>query len=210
MNIENIDKYLAIGIKDRNWFQTCESLFIEQYGQEKLKLVAQLFAATSIASSLKSNIQLFRKALYQMENSLPFEGYLPNIRVQLELIKQGKEISGRKIRSFANAMSGDINAVVVDRWLLRAFELDRQYMRHTGPHKGKVLSGGPTDKQYTMIENYVRDLAKELKLEARQVSSMIWSGVRISQSGDRETNYGTILRLKNYNMYERTDTQINP
>jgi hypothetical protein len=53
-------------------------------------------------------------------------------------------------------------------------------------------------------------LAKELKLEARQVSSMIWSGVRISQSGDRETNYGTILRLKNYNMYERTDTQINP
>lgn len=67
MTIDKIPLYIATGFKDKNWFAECEALFVEIYGREKLKLVAQLFAATSQASSLKSNIQQFRKALNQLE-----------------------------------------------------------------------------------------------------------------------------------------------
>lgn len=189
LELTDIPKYIQIGMKDKNWFAECEQLFVEIYGGHRLRLVSQLFSATSQASSLKSNIQLFRKALHQWDNHLPFQGYLPGIKNQLIRLRSGEGLSGLKVNAFANAMSGDVNAVVVDRWLLRAFKMDRAYMRHTGPHKGKVLSGGATKKQFATIESWVRQL---------------WSGVRIAQSGDRETHYKTILKQKLYNMYENT------
>lgn len=204
MDVTDIDKYIAIGMKDKMWYQECEETLVEIYGREKLVLVTNLLAATSIGSSLKSNLQLFRKALHQLERDLPFVGYLPGIKFQLDRIRKGEELSGRKIRSFARAMSGDTQAVVVDRWLLRAFKMDRQYKRNTGPHAGKILSGGATDKQYTAIEEWVRNRAFEMEMEPRQLSAIIWSGVRISMSGDRETHYKTVLKLKLYNMYDKS------
>jgi hypothetical protein len=202
METKDIDKYIQIGLRDKDWYQECEALFKEHFGQERLKLVAQLFAATSQASSLKSNIQLFRKALNQWEKGLPFVGYLPGIQRQLTNLRSGNELSGLKIRAFANAMSGDINAVVVDRWLLRAFNMDKMSLRTTGPHKGKMLSSGATKKQFKLIEDWVRVKAEEMGIEPRQLSAIIWSGVRISISGDKETHYKTILKHKLYNMYE--------
>lgn len=69
----------------------------------------------------KSNVTLFRR--YEIENDLPVGNYLPNIQDQLRLIRSGQPLSGRKINAFARAMAGDQNAVVVDIWLLRAFDL---------------------------------------------------------------------------------------
>jgi hypothetical protein len=203
MELNDIPKYIQIGMKDKDWYQQCEQTLVELFGRHRLVLVANLLAATSIGSSLKSNVQLFRKALYQMENDLPFVGYLPNIIIQLEYLRAGQELSGLKIKSFARAMSGGTQAVVVDRWLLRAFKMDRQYMRHTGPHRGKTLSGGATDKQYAMIEEWVRNKAFDMGLEPRQLSAIIWSGARISMGGDRETHYTNVLKLKMYNMYDK-------
>lgn len=208
MDLTKIDLYIKIGMKDKNWYQECEQLFTEIYGKDKVKLVAQLFSATSQASSLKSNIQLFRKALHQWENNLPFTGYLPGIVRQLGNLRLTGELSGPKIRAFAGAMAGDIDAVVVDRWLLRAFDMDRTYTRHSGPHKGKSLSGGATSKQFRQIESWVRNRAKEMEIEPRQLSAIIWSGVRISMSGDKETHYKTILKQKLYNMYESAEKNI--
>lgn len=144
MDTTKIDSYISIGMKDKNWYSECEELLVSIYGRDKLQLVCELFAATSIGSSLKSNIQLFRKALHQYSNDLPFTGYLPGIKHQLERIRAGTGLSGQKIRAFAAAMTGDRNAVVVDRWLLRAFEIDNRYKRNTGPHAGKTLSSGAT------------------------------------------------------------------
>jgi hypothetical protein len=203
MDTSNIDKYIQIGMNDKLWYEECEKLFEEIYGKERLKLVAQLFSATSQASSLKSNIQLFRKALHQWDNNLPFIGYLPGIQRQLQRLRSGEGLSGLKIKAFANAMSGDSQAVVVDRWLLRAFGMDKLSIRQTGPHKGKALSSGATKKQFYQIEGWVRGKAVVLGLEPRQLSAMIWSGVRITMSGDRETHYKTILKQKLYNMYEK-------
>lgn len=202
MNLKNLDRYIQVGYKDKDWYQECEQVLLDAFGPHKLVLVANLLAATSIASSLKSNIRLFRKAMYQMENDLPFDGYLPQIKYQLERLREGKDLSGRKIRSFARAMSGGTQSVVVDRWLLRAFDMDRKYVRHTGPHKGKTLSGGPTDKVYSMIEEFVQSKAFDMGLEPRQLSAIIWSGVRISQGGDRETHYKNVLRHQLFNMFE--------
>ena len=199
METKNIEKYLTIGAKDKNWYQECQALFEKHYGAERIKFIAQLFAATSINSSLKSNVRLFRKALHEIDSGLPLSNYLPVMKLQLERIRNGESIRGRKIKSFANAISGDKDAVVVDIWLLRAFEEDRQYRRSLSD---RPQSGGATEKQYDIIELYCRELAILKGFEAREVSAMIWAGVRITKTGDRETHYKNVLEHQLFNMYE--------
>lgn len=188
-----IDSIIKAGRHDRDWYQHTESLFVWLYGRDKLITVCNLFAATSINSSLESNVRLFRRALYEIENNLPVGKYLPNIRNQITRIRNGEELSGRKIRSFARAMSGGVDAVVVDIWLLRAFNQDRQYKRHTGPHAGTIRSGGATPKQYDAIETYVRDRAYDMSIQPRQLSAIIWSGCRGLRSGKMTSRYDSLL-----------------
>jgi len=199
VNTANIDKYIDRGYKDGlSWYADTQALFVEIYGPEYLPLVSKLFAATSINSSLKSNIRLFRRALYELESGLPMGKYLPVMAMQIDAIRNGRPMSGRKIRSFAAAMSGDVNAVVVDIWLLRAFEESNKYYRQLS---GTLREGGATKWQYDVIEEYVRQEARIRGLEPRQVSAMIWSGVRRGV-----TRYHDILRHQIYNMYERNVT----
>ena len=149
---KDIERYIEIGKRDLNWYADCRKVFIHLFGKNKLELVCKLFAATSINTSLKSNITLFRKALYEIENDLPVGKYLPNIQKQLYQIRAGQELTGRKIRSFERAMSGCPNAVVVDTWLLRAFKVDKNYFRQKkGAEKGRGLmrSAGTNDKTYS-------------------------------------------------------------
>ncbi|MCB9047642.1 MAG: hypothetical protein H6550_16025 [Chitinophagales bacterium] len=125
-------------------------------------------------------------------------------------MKQRKPLSGRKISSFAAAMSGDKNAVVVDIWLLRAFDMHRKFQTKTkltdmpvdlfgntdGYALGKLRNSGATDRQYSMIEDWVRVVAACMQVESRQLSAMIWAGVRIAHNGDTETHYKE--RLQHY------------
>lgn len=195
----SFNHYLTLGAKDKYWYEDCERLFTEIYGQEKLPLVTKLFAATSINTSLKSNVKLFRKALFQYSNGLPPDGYLPVIKMQLEKVFRGEELSGQKIRAFAAAMSGDINAVVVDTWLLRAFGRDRKYLRK---ESNTYRSGGASEKDFREIEAWVRMKAPDLDLHPRQLSAIIWTGVRIATNGDRQTHYKEVLKQQLFNMFE--------
>lgn len=197
-----IPEYVWLGMKDMNWYQECEQTFRDIFGDDKIVLVCKLFAATSINTSLKSNITLFRKAYYEMENGLPIGNYLPNIKMQLQQIREGKDLTGRKINSFARAMSGDPEAVVVDIWLLRAFNLDRKYFRTGGPHDGSFRSAGATDKMYTQIEDWIRREAHKRDIEPRQLSSMIWAGVRTKTNGIDDTRYSSILRSQLQNLFK--------
>jgi hypothetical protein len=202
MNIENISRYIYLGRKDQTWYCDCKNTLLELFGKAELPLVTDLLAATSINSSLQSNITLFRKAYYEIKNDLPAGKYLPNIRTQILQIRTGLGLSGRKITSFAKAMRGDTNAVVVDIWLLRAFQIDKKYMRYSGPHEGTLRAGGPTDKQYTMIEDWIRLEAKYRGFFPAEISSMIWSGIRKEQTGQAETRYCDQLKFQLSNLFQ--------
>lgn len=204
INTINIPKYVEIGKSSLNWYQDCQNCFVELFGAEKLELVCQLFAATSINTSLKSNITLFRKAYWEIENDKPIGRYLPNIQNQLKQIRNGDPLTGRKIRSFAAAMSGDVNAVVVDVWLQRAFGIEKKYWRQKKDKekgRGNFRNAGVSDKEYTIIENWVREYSKVFNCEPRQLSAMIWAGVRIDTNGDKQVHYSDILKHSLQNLF---------
>lgn len=195
LDYTSVPRYLWNGRKDQHWYRDCKETLIEIFGEDKLQLVCNLLAATSINSSLKSNLRLFDKAFHQYENGLPFTGYLPNIQDQLEKIAQGQELSGRKINNFSKAMAGDRNAVVCDIWILRAFGQDKQYVRKTGPHKNLARSGGASNSQYNAIENYIKENCLKSDLHPAEMTSMIWAGIRIEWTGkSNTTRYCEILK----------------
>lgn len=183
MNTEKIGDYIHKGEKDRFWYRDTELLFVSLFGLARLDLTTQLFAATSIKTSLPANIRLFRRALKEIENDLPFSNYLPAMRFQLELIRKGRPIQARKIRNFAAAMSGDTEAVVVDRWIMRAYGLDGDK--------------SPTTREYDKIEELVKYAASVRGEEPRQTCAMIWSGIR-----GGVTRYDQILRHQLYNLFD--------
>lgn len=201
MDTSMIDKYMLTGASDMFWYQECNRTLTELYGPGELALVTKLLAATSINTYLKSNITLFRKAYYEIKNDLPVGNYLPNMKKQILQIRAGQELTGRKINSFARAMNGDTEAVVVDIWVLRAFGELRLSLRTSGPHAGHLRPCGAAPNQYNRIESWVRDRAYHLRLEPRQVGSMVWAGCRTLHKGPGVRSYNSILRASLQNLF---------
>lgn len=196
MDTSRIVEYMELGRCDKNWYQECEQTLIEIFGKDQLQIVVKIFSATSINTSLKGNVTLFKRAYYEYLNNQPIGAYLPNIQKQLQRIRDGKDLSGLKINAFAKAMSGDPDAVVVDIWLLRAFKMNRTYFRKQSQ---SFREGGASKKQFREIEAYIRSEAPKHELQAREMSAMIWSGIRTLQGTDRQTRYTDILKAQYLN-----------
>jgi len=191
MDTSNILTYLEAGKADKDWYEECEKTLVSIFGRDQLSTVTLIFAATSINTSLKANVTLFRRAYKEHLDGAPISNYLPNIQKQLQRIREGKGLSGNKINAFARSMSGDHNAVVVDIWILRAFRMNRRYFR-----KGSqsVRGGGATDKDFRTIEAWIRKESPKHNLTPREMCAMIWSGIRTLEGGDRQTRYTDILK----------------
>ena len=198
LSFQELPKYIWLGREHKDWYKDCTSMFIELFGKDELELVCKLFAATSINTSMKANITLFRKAYIELKENKPIGNYLPNIQNQLRLVREGKPLSGRKINSFSQAMSGDSNAVVVDVWMGRIFGVDKKYFRQKSQ---RMQSGGLTDKNYTLIESYIREQAPQMGLTPCELQSILWAGARIFHNGEVDNTYENLLRFKFHNLF---------
>lgn len=195
MNTDRIAEYLWVGRHDQHWYRDCQELFEKHFGKEELPLVSKLFAATSIHTSLPSNVRLFRKAYREIKEDLPFSSYLPVIKTQLEHIKAGRPLSGRKINNFAEAMSGKKDAVVVDIWQMRAFGYNIR-------REGGEADRSPTKKEYDKIEEWYKNASKTTGLQPRELSAMVWAGIRIIQAGNKQTHYKQLLDYHLNNLFQ--------
>lgn len=66
---------------------------------------------------------------------------------------------------------------------------------------GYERSGGASDRQYDLIEGYVRGHAPEYSLLPYEMSAMIWAGARIHHNGETENTYEALLRFKFNNLF---------
>lgn len=166
-----------------NGIKTPIKLLVESFPGEDINLISDLIAATSIHSSIPTNIIQFFKARNFYYTDKPMVGFIPNMAMQLELVKAGKPLTGRKILNFSNAIKGDANAVVVDMWITRAFGLEAER--------------GPTPKQYDAIEHYIQNTAPLVDLEPREFCASIWCGIRSISTGKRNlTTYDRYITKK--------------
>jgi hypothetical protein len=190
LNVDNIPLYASLGASEKNWYRDTNREICNIFPFESPALIIDMLAATSIRASVSSNVTQFFKAYNQHRASRPFVGFLDAVKINLERAVKGQPLTGRKIRNFSEAMKGNPEAVVCDIWICRALGVDRKYIREG---YSVPLSGGPTDKIYTAVENYFRQAAREKGLEPRGLCAMVWAGIRIHERaegiGTRYTNF---------------------
>lgn len=152
------------GRADMTWYDKTADELKDLFGDDA-KLMANVLAATSINATVKSNVSLALRAYQYIKEGRSFdalppgERFLPAVTAELKRAAAGEELAGRKVNNFAKAVSGDPDAVVVDRVMLRAFGF-----KHNAA----------TPHEYDMIENAVRTLAKDADVAPRQLQAAIW------------------------------------
>lgn len=151
---------------DATWYDQTGTELQALFGQDA-ELVAKFLAATSNNATVSANASLALKALKQHKAGEPFTGYLPTVIDNLNRVVKGEaigELNGRKVDNFVKALMGDPDAVVVDRWIMRAF----------GFNSGTA----PTDLQYDFMENAIRQMAQAQGVTPRQAQAAIWFAVK--------------------------------
>lgn len=167
-------QHFANGKGDLDWYNVGKEL--EDYFGKDAELFAQLLAVTSNNATVPANHTFALKAykaikagipiLKATEGAKPGEAFLPAVVDQIRRVAAGQGIEGiegRKVNDFVKALMGDKNAVVVDRWMMRAFGYDRDI---------------PTPHEYDLIEHAVRELAQQQGVEPRQMQAAIWFSTR--------------------------------
>lgn len=184
LNFQNIATYLWLGRDAVDWYARQRDVLIELFGAQNLVTACQLLAATSINTELRANVTLFSRAIAEIKAGEDVGSYLPIIRKQIQAVREGKGLSGRKISAFARALAGDQHAVVVDVWMYRAFGVK------------------PTDHRYTLIENWIVETAPTMGLTPCQLQAVIWVGIRKHSTQGQIMSYEQALKTKFQNMFD--------
>lgn len=163
-----MQKYFQAGKDRAGWYDQTRTALSGQFGADT-DLVLGMLAATSINATVKSNCRLAMKAYRQHKAGQAFDGYLPVVAKNLRgLVMEGK-LSGQKISAFWEALKGNPDAVVIDRWMLRAAGLrDKLTEAKTGATKG----------EYAKVTAMVQRLAKREGCEPRQAQAAVWFGIK--------------------------------
>jgi hypothetical protein len=163
----------------RDWYDRFQGDLARFFGPDA-RLFQSLLAITSQATKVKSNVSLALKAYVQFKNGEPFVGYVPNAIRDLNALREGTELGGRKVQNYMKATGGDPLAIVVDR------------------HIGQLFFGtdSPTDAQYTKAEQVIRMLSQKLGWPPREVQAALWAA-NIRRNGNEPSSYDAYLqRLK--------------
>lgn len=164
-------------IAGTGWYRGAENLarrLARKYGVTKHQ-AAGVIAAMSPNQTWKNNIVMAESAL--AGNPKGFATSVARVKRILaggSIIGTFPEPSGpsHKIREFYRAIAGNPNAVVIDRWALRAATGNPFADVHDLARKGV----------YMMVADCYREVAQKFDMEPREFQASVWVHVR----GDHE------------------------
>ena len=151
------------GKEGANWYKGNDAGFIVHAFGDDATTFVKMLAATSPNATVSANMTLALKAYQQWKMGEPFKGYLGSVKESLEAVVRGDpNWGGKKVSDFSRALLLDEDVVVVDRWMGRAFGLERN----------------PTPKQYDEIANAVRQEAAAVGATPAEYQAAVWTAIR--------------------------------
>ncbi len=159
-------KFLADRVQEyyraSNWYR--QSYHTIKTYLEDPELFIKLLAATSQRNSVKANTAAALDAYRCIQTNTPITkkyGIADKlIKENISRIKQGAPLKGPKIKSFAAALNGDSDKIVIDVWMLRAFNIKRQ---------------APTPLDRYCIQERITQLSNKLNMAPRDVQACLWT-----------------------------------
>lgn len=195
LDTSKISRYIDNGKFHKDWYPNEVEKLINLLPEFEELPIIRSFAVTSMTTSIEANVHLAIKALQQMKRGETIKGFLPAQITYLNLVKNGFDVPGRKIGSFIKALEGDVDSVVVDIWMCRAFGTYSTRMLRVG-NRYRKYGLAPTKREYDTIENYCIKDAKRLGIEPRQYQSIIWAGIRRDLGIKRNVTWSDLLIKK--------------
>jgi len=144
----------------KDWYDKSQHVIAKQAGELGVpaKHFAAVLAITSPRVPVKRN---WRLAVTYLQTGQPASDTLTTTRAALAHWEKTGEIKGQKTRSFYEALCGNPEAVVLDVWMAKLFDVDPMTLRNKSVH-------GP-------LSNRIRSAAKRLNWEPRQVQAALWA-----------------------------------
>jgi len=176
MNTRKIHGYFLKGLHGRKWYRHTKRHIRIIFGPDT-DLFIELLAVTSPNTSVKSNVSKALKAYRQFKNNEKFTGQLPIVLNMLDIVRlnyftgQSKGFGGPKVQAFAKALKGDYSQVVIDTWILRAFDVPNA-----------------TPKQVKIISEFIVKKAVRFGMYPAEVQAAIWCGIKLSQKKGQYRN----------------------
>ena len=168
-HINTINAYFKAGLSGATWYNETREQVAFIFGDDT-DLFCDFLAATSPNTTVKANVTLALKAYKQYKSYEDFTGFMGIIIKMLRTavindstIGHKFKMGGSKVHNFARALKGDLDAVVVDRWMLRAFGYDKDII---------------TDKRYRDIEAWCVAKAEREGMKPAEVQAAIWCGIK--------------------------------
>jgi hypothetical protein len=150
-------------IEQKDWYRQSYKAIKNKYGQNT-DLFIKLLAATSPRNTVKRNLFLANKTLtYILDNKpIDFSYGIANKAIlnNVNRIIANKPINGPKVRAFSLALSGDADQVVIDSWMLKAFNIKRQ---------------APTPNDRVHIKTIINKLSDQTNLKPCEIQACLWS-----------------------------------
>lgn len=147
-----------------DWYEIAHRRIVNKYGFDA-DLFADLLAATSPQMDVRENVKEAEKALERYRKGEPQEPWIPSHTNNIQRALRREPLSGPKVRAFAAALKGDVNAVVVDTWMLRAAGLG-------SPKRIQRPSS------FRVVHLAIRLVAESQKLPATVVQARVWVAYR--------------------------------
>lgn len=167
-------------IPHTNWYQKDRKFLQAVYGND-----ADLFAALLSACSPQVHVKIswdWANRIYRDYKANRYINYRGLLKCHIPNVKRalaGEKLSGRKVQNFYANLTGDLNAVTLDSWMLRFFGWFDRHKRT------------PTNRQYDRLVKRFVAIAKANGLKPAELQSAIWIKYR-QENGFKPVSYSVI------------------
>lgn len=148
----------------------------------RCSIIRNTFLATQIFAMINDSV------LCRAKNK--FEAHLNNICRSI----LGLPLSGQKVLSFQANLLGDKNAVTVDTWMMRVFNMP---------------SDVPSEKEYEEIAAATRKIAKKFGVTPAHMQAALWVGIKAMEGDPEDTPEPFEVTLERFKVREGSQGQID-
>jgi len=164
--------------QNKNWYNNSLKAIEGKYGIHTNRFI-KLLGVTSPRNTVKRNLFLADKTLKYaiMDKQIDFSYGIANkqIKNNVDKVLNNKPFGGVKVNAFVKALQGDLNQVVIDSWMLKAFNINTQTPR-------------PNDLIH--IKTIINKIAVQTNLKPSEVQACLWcyAKTELNDSPFKENN----------------------
>ena len=148
--------------QNKDWYISSNKAIRDKYGKQT-NLFIKLLGVTSPRNTVKRNLYLANKTLnyFISDKLIDFSYGIANkqIKKNIDKVLSDKPFGGIKVNAFVKALNGDLSQVVIDSWMLKAFNIGAQ---------------SPRPNDLIHIKTIVNKIAVETNLQPSEVQACLW------------------------------------